>query len=474
MSSEALAERLFVAGVGAMELCCAYLGVRLGLYRELAEAGPQSAAELAGRAGLDERYVREWLQAQAVAGLVRIDGDDAATARFALADGTSAVLVDDTGPAYLGGLPAALAAVGGVLPRLADAYRTGGPVPLAEYGPDAVVAQAALNRPAYVNSLVAEWLPQLPEVLARLRDKGRPARVGDFACGAGWASIELAKAFPHLCVDGLDNDEASIAAARRNAMDHAVADRVALEVRDLSDESADWSPRYDVVFLFEAVHDFPRPVAALRNARRALLPGGSVIVMDEHAATALTAPGDEVERFFGYAARRLETVPELSFEVRCLAQTAEDRVAAQWLLKGATGLSLPGAEFLWLDRTGVRGVDGYFDRQALAEQFAGLAKLGSAMWLDAGRPEVPGALAVTWIEAPTEQERAEVDELAEQVVGELLRQPGFLSLASITADNRLYTITSWAAPENVRSLRQQAPHQQAVRRVFSAAAWERR
>ena len=297
-ATEALVGRLFGAGVGALELCCAYLGVRLGLYRALAEDGPLSAAELARRAELDERYAREWLQAQAVAGLLRIDGDDPATARFALADGVADVFVDETGPAYLGGLPAALAAVGSVLPRLADAYRTGAPVSYAEYGPEAVSAQAALNRPAYVNSLVAEWLPAMPEVLARLRDTEHPARVGDFACGAGWASIELAKAFPDLRVDGLDNDEASIAVARHNAIDQGVADRVDLKVRDLSDESEDWSPRYDVVFFFECVHDFPRPVQALRNARNALRPGGSVIVMDERVATSLTAPGDEVERFF--------------------------------------------------------------------------------------------------------------------------------------------------------------------------------
>lgn len=134
-----------------------------------------------------------------------------------------------------------------------------------------------------------------------LRDGARPARVGDFACGAGWAAIELAKAFPHLRVDGLDIDEASIAAARRNAVDHGVADRVALEVRDLADESADWSHRYDVVFFFEAVHDLPRPVEALRNARHALRAGGSVIVVDERVAGSLTAPGDEVERFFASA-----------------------------------------------------------------------------------------------------------------------------------------------------------------------------
>ena len=85
-----------------------------------------------------------------------------------------------------------------MLPLLADAYRTGAGVPYAAYGPDGVSAQSALNRPAFVNSLVAEWLPQLPDVLARLQDTAHPARVADLACGTGWAAIELAKAFPHI------------------------------------------------------------------------------------------------------------------------------------------------------------------------------------------------------------------------------------------------------------------------------------
>src|SRR5436305_3527589 len=242
-----LAGRLFGAAVGALELCGVYVGIRLDLYRTLAD-GPLSAAELAARTGCAERYLREWLQHQAVAGLLTADGADPTTARFALADGVTDVLVDETGPAYLGGLPRALAAVGRVLPALVDAYRTGAPVPYAAYGPDAVSAQCALNRPAFVNSLAAEWLPQIPDVYARLSDAGRPARVGDFGCGPGWSAIELAKAFRHLRVDGLDNDDASIAAARRNAVAHGVADRVTMEVRDLGDATADWTPRYDVVF----------------------------------------------------------------------------------------------------------------------------------------------------------------------------------------------------------------------------------
>jgi len=291
-----------------MELCTAYLGVELGLYDALAER-PATPAELAERKGIATRYAQEWLQQQAVAGLAVADGTDPGTARYALADGVDAVLVDPTSPAYMGGLPSALAAVGHVLPELARAFRSGQSVPYAAYGPDAVSAQAALNRPAYANALVSEWLPRLPDLHVRLADTARPARVGDFGCGAGWSTIELAKAYPHLQLDGYDSDEASIAAARRNAAEHGVADRVDFEVVDLSDPAADWSPRYDAVFLFECLHDLPRPVEALVHTRQALNPQGTVVVMDERAAEKFTAPGDPVERFFA-ACSPLWCVPQ--------------------------------------------------------------------------------------------------------------------------------------------------------------------
>src|SRR5215470_11115416 len=262
---EAVAGRIFSTGVGTAELCTAYLGIHLGLYRALSDS-PATAAALARRTGCDERYLREWLTSQAVSGLLTAAGPDPASAEFALAEGTYEVLVDETSPAYLGGLADIVAAAGRVLPLLADAYRTGAGVPFAAYGPEGVSAQSALNRPAFVNSLVAEWLPQLPDVLARLQEQADPAHVADLACGTGWAAIELAKAFPHIRVDGLDNDEASVAIGRQHAADHGVAHRVDLEVVDLADESADWSARYDLVLLIECVHDLPRPVEALRHA----------------------------------------------------------------------------------------------------------------------------------------------------------------------------------------------------------------
>jgi SAM-dependent methyltransferase len=293
---EALAGRLFSAGVQAADIFTVHLGVQLGLYRALDEHGPQDSATLAARTGLAERYVREWLQGQATAGLLVPDGDDVTTARFGLAAGVRETLLDATSPAHLAPLAAAVATVGAVLPRLAEAFRTGAGVPYADY-PHGFQIQSAFNRPAFTHDLVAAWLPAMPDVAARLADTGRPAHVGDLGCGAGWSAIALAQAYPHITVEGVDNDEDSVDLARTHAAAHDVATRVSFTVDDLGAPDVDGGARYDVAFLFECLHDLPRPVEALVNARRWLRPGGTLIVMDERAAETLTAPGDEVERF---------------------------------------------------------------------------------------------------------------------------------------------------------------------------------
>jgi SAM-dependent methyltransferase len=298
MGTEELAGRMFESGVAALEIGAAYVGLKLGFYEELRT--PKTADELADATGCAPRYAREWLRSQALSGFVTMLGDEPATARFTLADGADAVLTEPTSPAYLGGLPHLYAALGTALPLVVDAYRTGDGVPYAAYGPDAVIGQAALNRPAFVNALVAQWLPEMPDVVARLRDTGTPARVADFGCGYGWSAIELAKAFPQVRVDGFDGDEASIATARRNAAEYGVADRVDFDVADLG-TAGPGAPRYDVSFFFECVHDFPRPVEALRYARTSTVTGGTVIVMDEAAAETFTAPADPVQRFLGAA-----------------------------------------------------------------------------------------------------------------------------------------------------------------------------
>jgi 2-polyprenyl-3-methyl-5-hydroxy-6-metoxy-1,4-benzoquinol methylase len=217
--------------------------------------------------------------------------------RFSLAPGVRQTLLEEIGPFYSGGMPAIAVAVGRAFPHVEAAFRTGAGVPYVEYGPEAVTAQAALNRPAYVNSLVAEWLPALPDVEARLV---AGARVADVGTGAGWSAIELAKVYPAIRIDGYDNDEDSISRARRNAAEHGVSDRVDFEVRDIG-EIAALGARYDLITFFECLHDLSHPVDALVAARQSLAPGGAVLVMDENVDETLVAPGDAVQRFFAAA-----------------------------------------------------------------------------------------------------------------------------------------------------------------------------
>jgi predicted O-methyltransferase YrrM len=292
---EELAGRIFMEGVGAFHLGTVYIGLKHGLFEALVERGPLTAEELAGSKGLDAWYVREWLQAEATAGLLLADHEDLTVARFTAVPGVREALVESTGPAFIAGLPLAAAAGFSVMPSLLAAFRTGEGVPYASYGDDAVEAQAALNRPAFVNQLVAEWIPQVPDVATRLADSTRTTRVADVGCGLGWAAIELAKAYPHLRIDGYDSDEESIRRARRNAADHGVSDRVTFHVVDAS--SGYGRGRYDLILFFECVHDMAHPVAALAGARAALAEGGTVIVMDERVADTLTA-GDPTETFF--------------------------------------------------------------------------------------------------------------------------------------------------------------------------------
>ena len=293
---EALAGRIFMAGLEAVELYTVHLGIQLGLYRALDEGGAQTAAELAAYTDQERRYVREWLQSQAISGFVSIDGGDVDEDRFALAPGLRETLIDEVSPAFVGAIPALLPAIGGVMPELVASFRSGERVAYSSY-PQAVSVQEAMNRPAYENSLVAEWLPQIPEVLARLQDQSEPARVADLCCGPGWSSIVLAEAFPHITVEGFDNDEESIHRAQRSAAARGVSDRVRFENVDVTAGDPDPQPRYDVAFVFEAIHDLPHPVEALAYCRRMLKPGAPLIVMDERVGEELTTPSDEVERF---------------------------------------------------------------------------------------------------------------------------------------------------------------------------------
>jgi 2-polyprenyl-3-methyl-5-hydroxy-6-metoxy-1,4-benzoquinol methylase len=303
----ALAERLFGAGLGAIDLFTVYLGLRLGLYAAIADAGPVTSGQLAERTGIAERYAREWLEQQTVTGL--LDCEDrvapAEERRYVLPAGHDVVLLDADSPACLAPVALAAAGIGAVLPQLLDAYRAGGGVPYAAYGADFRDGQAGFNRPAFVNLLAGEWLAVgLPDVKARL-DGGARLRIADVACGAGWSSIALARAHPEARVEGYDVDEASIADARRNAAEAGLAGRITFEVLDAADLPAG---RFDLVCVFEALHDMSRPVEVLRSLRAALADGGTVLVMDERAADSFAASEGPIEAFL-YGASVLHCLP---------------------------------------------------------------------------------------------------------------------------------------------------------------------
>ncbi len=296
---DALAERLFGAVLGALDLQAVYLGERLGLYHALADGRPVSTGELADRAAIHPRYAREWLEHQAVGGILEVDDVTAEpdARRYTLPAGHAQVLIDPDSLALIAPLARFVVGSAQTMPALLAAYRTGTGVDWADYGPDVVEAQEAMNRPQFVH-LVGDWIDALPDIAARLRD-GR-GRIADVACGTGWSSIAIARHFPGVEVDGIDIDEGSIERARRHAADEGMTDRVRYLSADAAD--ADGAGRYDLVTIFEAVHDMARPVEVLAAARRLLAPGGAVLVGDERVAESFTAPGDELERlFYGYS-----------------------------------------------------------------------------------------------------------------------------------------------------------------------------
>lgn len=293
---EAFAERMLHAALATTDVLAAYLGDRLGWYRSLAEHGPSTAAALAERTGTAPRYAQEWLEQQAVAGVLELVEPDGAEPRFELPAAVAEVLTDESSLAYLEPLPRMYGAAAAQLPSLLQAYRDGGGVSWEQLGDDAREAQADLNRP---------WFGRLPEAFADIPEidavlSAPNARVADIGTGAGWSAIALAGAHPTLRVEGFDVDEPSIVAARENAKSAGVDDRVSFHVVDGA--RLDERGEFDAAFAFECLHDMPDPVGVLSAVHRAVRPGGPVVVMDEAVGERLAAPGDELERLmYGFS-----------------------------------------------------------------------------------------------------------------------------------------------------------------------------
>jgi SAM-dependent methyltransferase len=294
------------------------IGDQLGLYRAMADGQPVTAAKLAGRTGTAERYVREWLAAQAASGYVSYDGDG----RYHMEPEQAVALTDETSPAcVLGGFEAFTAAVR-VAPQLAEAFRTGAGVGWHEHDPGLFRGTARFFRPGYAANLTGSWLPALDGIAAKL---AAGARVADVGCGLGYSTLLMAQAYPAGSFVGYDYHLESIDAARKLAAEADITSRVRFEVAGAKDFPG---RDYDLITYFDCLHDMGDPVGALAHARSALTPDGVVMLVEPYATDDIAGNLNSLGRLFYSASTLICTPASLSQDVGAAlgAQAGEARL----------------------------------------------------------------------------------------------------------------------------------------------------
>jgi len=244
---------------------------RLGLFQSLAILGTVSATEFAERTGFQERYVREWLSAMACHGYVVYDK---LTDTFRLPSEHAFVLADSESPFYLGSLFSMAEPFWRHVDQLAQAFRDGGGVPQADFGERFWCGFEQFTGPAFRNFLCQDWIPAVPSVDGALRAGGSVADVG---CGNGQALLALARGYPNASLVGYDSSAPAISAATTNARAAGLDHRVHFEVCDVVQGLPG---TYDLVTLFDVLHDMPHPKPALAAIARALRPGGTCFVLE--------------------------------------------------------------------------------------------------------------------------------------------------------------------------------------------------
>jgi SAM-dependent methyltransferase len=303
----------------ALNAALVVMGDTLGLYRALAGAGPLTPAELADRTGTAERYVREWLNAQAAGDYVTYDPE---SGRYTLPPEQAVALTDDTSPAYLPGF--FQLALGSVLdsPKITEAMRSGAGFGWHAHGHDVFEGCERFFRPGYNAHLVAEWLPALDGVVAKLE---RGVSVADVGCGHGASTVLMAEAFPASTFAGFDYHDGSISTAQSRALEAGVGDRV----RFGTSPAASFPGRdYELVTMFDCLHDMGDPVGAARHVRSALAPDGTWLIVEPAAGDRVEDNLNPVGRAYYAFSTLLCTPGSLSQEVGLAlgAQAGEARI----------------------------------------------------------------------------------------------------------------------------------------------------
>ena len=295
------------------------MGDSLGLYRAMADAGPITPADLAARTGTTERYVREWLNAQAAGGYVEYDPADG---RYTLPPEQAVALTDETSPYFLPGAYQLFAASVRDEPAITEAARTGRGFGWHEHSQGVFDGTERFFRPGYAANLVTSWIPALDGVEAKLRAGGHVIDVG---CGHGSSTILMAQAYPESQFVGVDYHPDSIETARARAAEAGLADRVRFEVASAKDFPG---AGYDLVASFDSLHDMGDPVGAARHVRQALAPDGTWLIVEPFANDRIEDNLNPIGRIYYAASTLLCTPSSLSQEVGLAlgAQAGERRL----------------------------------------------------------------------------------------------------------------------------------------------------
>lgn len=273
----------------ALHASTVVVGDKLGLYRALADIGPADAAALADATGCDTRLVQEWLDAQFVAGYCE---HSAVTGAYWLSPEQAAVLAEPTSPAFLVGAMTIAASTAKDEEKIQEAFRTGEGLGWHAHHHDLFHGTERLFKPGYVANLVSQWIPALDGVDGKLRQGGS---IADLGCGHGASTILLAQSYPTCTIAGFDSHQASIDIARKRAAEAGVADRVTFEVATAQDFPGEG---YDLVCIFDALHDMGDPLGAARRIRAALDPEGTWLLVEPMAGESLAENVGPVGRIF--------------------------------------------------------------------------------------------------------------------------------------------------------------------------------
>ncbi len=282
------------------------IGEKLGLYKAMAHAGPLTSAEIAERSGAAERYVREWLGNQAAGGYVTYDPE---TERYTLPDEHALALADEDSPFYILGIYDSIASLYADEDRILEAFRSGGGMGWHEHDHRLFRGTERFFRPGYRASLVAEWIPALDGVQEKLE---RGATVADVGCGHGASTIIMAEAFPNSQFFGFDYHDKSIERAREAAEEAGVADRIQFAVAAAKDYPGSG---YDLVCVFDCLHDMGDPVGASAHVLETLHDDGTWMIVEPFANDRVEDNLNPVGRVFYGASTVICTPASLSQEV---------------------------------------------------------------------------------------------------------------------------------------------------------------